>query len=163
MAVATKTISVIGNPIEITWLDLWPITQVYGVLLNTKNEVLVLQKSNGKYTLPGGKPETGETIYETLCREAKEEADVEIGNLKIIGANRVSDPKLQDESKKQYFQLRLIGRVVRELPRTVDPASGEVWSRSYCQIKDLNKVLNWKSNGQEMVKIVKMFLRFEKI
>ena len=64
---------------------------VKALVINHEGKVLLLRKSDddirhagnsGKYNLPGGKIEAGETIAEALVREVKEETD-----LKITSAN----------------------------------------------------------------------------
>ncbi|MEM7509950.1 MAG: NUDIX domain-containing protein [Bacteroidota bacterium] len=55
---------------------------VYGFILNARAEVLVVVKTRGPYTgrydLPGGSPEEGESAEETLAREIVEETGREI-------------------------------------------------------------------------------------
>ncbi len=50
---------------------------VYGFILNERAEILVVVKTRGPYTgrydLPGGSPEEGESAEETLTREIMEE------------------------------------------------------------------------------------------
>ncbi len=56
---------------------------VYGCVVNSGRVLLCLMRSTGKYFLPGGAVEIGETLEEALAREVKEEAgiEIEIGNL----------------------------------------------------------------------------------
>lgn len=53
------------------------------VMINDKNEVLLSlrqqhQHQGGLWEFPGGKLEKGESVYEALCRESKEELDIVI-------------------------------------------------------------------------------------
>lgn len=57
------------------------------LVINSEGKVLLLRKSNddirhsgnsGKYDLPGGKIDAGETIAEALAREVKEETSLKI-------------------------------------------------------------------------------------
>ncbi len=146
---------VMGNPITMTWIDLVPVTQVYGILFNDKKEVLVLQRADGKMTLPGGKPEEGENIYQTLERETMEEANVTVKNLMLLGANQIDDSQNPDPTRKQYFQIRLMGEVNKELEEKVDPASGEQMRRRYFPLDELNTVLQWGAVGEAMVETIK--------
>ncbi|MFH1246845.1 MAG: NUDIX domain-containing protein [Candidatus Micrarchaeota archaeon] len=56
---------------------------------NASGEVLIHKRKNiignGTWALPGGKLEFNETIEQCAKREAKEECDVEIKNVKVLG------------------------------------------------------------------------------
>ncbi|MEM6767398.1 MAG: NUDIX domain-containing protein [Bacteroidota bacterium] len=60
---------------------------VYGFILNECAEVLVVVKTRGPYTgrydLPGGSPEEGETAEETLKREIMEETGRELSQISL--------------------------------------------------------------------------------
>lgn len=61
---------------------------IYGIILK-KGSILLVHKSRGPYTglldLPGGTPEHGESVIQTLAREIQEETGV------IIGATSLFD------------------------------------------------------------------------
>ena len=63
--------------------------RVAGILI--KDEKILLQKpeKDDGYSIPGGHVSFGETTFETLIREFKEEinTDIKIGNLIMIGEN----------------------------------------------------------------------------
>jgi ADP-ribose pyrophosphatase YjhB (NUDIX family) len=67
---------------------------VYGLVLH-ENKILLIKKGRGpytgKYVLPGGKIEFGETQIEALKRELLEETGLRCENIKLIDAvsNRV--------------------------------------------------------------------------
>ena len=55
--------------------------RVYGILINTKGEILLSKESKGNHhftKFPGGGHELGEGIIDCLKREFKEELDIEI-------------------------------------------------------------------------------------
>lgn len=61
-------------------------------------DVLLLRKPSGKWDLPGGKIESGETVYQGLLREVREEAGLDVSVSEYIGAidrsqRQPSDPK----------------------------------------------------------------------
>jgi len=74
------------------------------IILNDKNEVLLLQRSANSrwkpstWARPGGEVEFGETIEEALKREIKEEVGVEI---KVI--RQLSFHQNIDEGKKMHW------------------------------------------------------------
>ncbi|SDL88851.1 NUDIX hydrolase [Sediminibacillus halophilus] len=58
---------------------------VYGLLINEENSLAVIETENGKFFLPGGGIEAGETHQECLKREAIEEMGMEIAVGSFIG------------------------------------------------------------------------------
>ena len=62
-----------------------PTTGVF--IFNRRGELLLVQshKWPGKYVVPGGHVELGETLEESARREAKEETGLEVYDLQLIG------------------------------------------------------------------------------
>lgn len=90
--------------------------RVSKVIITKNNKILLLQKKNGKYELPGGHIEVGESAINGAKREVKEEIGVDVINLKQIVSNnsRVlykgniinSNITLSDEHKSYKFVLQ---------------------------------------------------------
>ncbi|MFC4559004.1 NUDIX hydrolase [Virgibacillus kekensis] len=55
------------------------------IILNGKNELLLQNRNDGGWGLPGGLMEMGESIEETARREVKEETNLEIEELQLMG------------------------------------------------------------------------------
>lgn len=91
-------------------------SKVSKVIITKNNKILLLQKKNGKYELPGGHIEVGESAINGAKREVKEEIGLDIINLKQITSNnsRVlykgniinSNITLSDEHKSYKFVLQ---------------------------------------------------------
>lgn len=62
--------------------------KVSKVIITLNGKILFLQKKNGKYELPGGHIEVGETAINGAKREVKEETGLDIFNLKQISSNK---------------------------------------------------------------------------
>ncbi|MGI2326856.1 NUDIX hydrolase [Planococcus sp. YIM B11945] len=54
------------------------------LMLNEQSEVLLQQRTDGGWGLPGGLMELGESLEETARREVKEETGLEIGALQLL-------------------------------------------------------------------------------
>lgn len=90
--------------------------RVSKVIITKNNKILLLQKKNGKYELPGGHIEVGESAINGAKREVKEEIGLDVINLKQITSNnsRVlykgniinSNITLSDEHKSYKFVLQ---------------------------------------------------------
>ncbi|MDQ0272855.1 NUDIX hydrolase [Cytobacillus purgationiresistens] len=55
------------------------------LLINTENEILLQQREDGRWGIPGGLMELGESLEQTARREVKEETGLEIGELTLLG------------------------------------------------------------------------------
>lgn len=66
--------------------QLYPEPTVGGLIFNQKGKVFLMKspKWKGKYTIPGGHIEMGETIEQALKREIKEETNLDIFDIKFI-------------------------------------------------------------------------------
>ena len=64
----------------------YPEPIVSAFIFNSEGELLLIKshKWKGMYTIPGGHMEIGETLEQALKREVKEEAGIEINNIKLI-------------------------------------------------------------------------------
>ena len=81
---------------------------------NAHGDVLVLQnKKNGRWTLPGGKVEDGETPEEAIIRETKEEVGVEPILFKEIIRNKVTYPTLEDYDFPEIIVETIVFRTSR--------------------------------------------------
>ena len=54
------------------------------ILENDRGQILLQQRSSGKWGLPGGLLEIGETLEETAIREVKEETGLVVTDLKQL-------------------------------------------------------------------------------
>jgi len=150
----SQTISWQGHPITLTWIELTgkadpnsftPITQAYGICFNTAGEILVLdQKGNHTWTLPGGHVEPGETPEQALTREIMEEADVTVKNIRLLGFQQVDD---SGSGETPYYQARYVATVDQILPQTPDPAMGRIHERRFVPAAKINDYIKWGITG----------------
>jgi len=154
----TSTLSYDNKNFLLTWIkdsklkDYNPINQVYGIVFNDKGEILIArEKLEDKWAIPGGKPEAGENIEETLRRELVEEVDVSVSKVLPLGAQKV-ELDGDSDGKSISYQLRCIALLKELLPQTPDPAHGSTWERRFVPAEDINKYIKWGELGTMMFK-----------
>lgn len=101
-----------GRPTLLTWLPGdWPpsdetVSQVSGVCLTGEGRIVLVSQDGTGWSLPGGKPEDGESWEQTLRREVAEEACAEVLHFHLLGAQRV-----EGLTPQPFFQLQYWARV----------------------------------------------------
>lgn len=127
-----------------------PITQVYGIIFNDKNEILVCRESStGRWIIPGGHPEKGESLEETLKREVLEEVDVEVETIQPLGVFKV---EFSDDPQKVIYQSRFVAKLKYINPQTPDPANGDTWERKFVPAEKISEYVKWGEAGDAMFK-----------
>jgi len=80
------------------------ILQIYCWVSTKDDKIILVSKDNSKWQFPGGHPEGKETHAQTLHRELKEEAGLDIenqsDNLKLFGYYLIN------EDRREYLQIR---------------------------------------------------------
>ncbi len=86
------------------------------VIVNKNNDVLLLKRASkermhaGKYDLPGGTMEQGETVEQALIREVREETGLEIANAELIKISEYPEGhERSDELKALRFVVKYNG------------------------------------------------------
>jgi ADP-ribose pyrophosphatase YjhB (NUDIX family) len=127
-----------------------PVSQVYGVVFNNKDEILVVRRnSHSMWQIPGGTPDEGESWEEALARELEEEANVTVKNIVPLGAQKVVLLDGNNDNPAAY-QLRYIARLDELLPQVPDPDSGEIWERKFVPAEKINEVVTWGRVGKAL-------------
>lgn len=154
-----KVVSYIDKPtgkITLTWIptssieQYKPVFQVYAVCFISPTEVLLISENN-KWKIPGGTPEKGEKVLETLKRELKEEADIEIEKAIPIGIQKVEYPNNPNKTEGElYYQLRYICKISKVLPQTPDPDKGVIHPREFVTPETVLDRVKWGEAGTAM-------------
>jgi ADP-ribose pyrophosphatase YjhB (NUDIX family) len=125
-----------------------PVRQVYGLFFDEFGYVF-LQKENGHYNLPGGKPENNESFIETLERETLEESQLKFERPMYIGhLSIINDP---DSDTQHYVQLRFVAIINQYLERDFDPATNRMYERVLCPPRMANTLLGWGEHGNRQI------------
>lgn len=105
-----------------------------------KNKLIIVRNKRG-WGIPGGHPELGETIIESLARELEEEAGIQEGySTKIIGWLKVSDPQNEGREGKESIQIRFL-ITINVLPVFVP--DDEIFERKTIDLDDFSKYVSW--------------------
>lgn len=128
------------------------ITQVYGIIFNDKSEILICRSSEtAKWQIPGGSPEEGEILEQTLKRELLEEVDAKVKNIKLLGFQQVDQKENPFKHVgDKYYQARMYCELDELLTQTPDPATGETWERKFVPADKILEYLPWKIVGEAM-------------
>ncbi len=144
-----------GHRISRTWMrtddasGFSPVTQCYGICFDDIGRILAVREKGKDWQLPGGTPELGETLEETVTRELIEEADIVVKDVRMLGVQKVEFPgNLNKNEGELFYQARFICEVDSVLPQTVDPVTGETWERKFVPTAEINDCIRWGEIGR---------------
>lgn len=106
------------------------VVAVAAVVVDDDGRVLMIERTdNGKWALPGGAQELGESVRDAAVRETREETGVDIEVTGVVGI--YSDPRhviaYDDGEVRQEFSICLRGRPVGGTPATSDESRSVRW------------------------------------
>jgi 8-oxo-dGTP pyrophosphatase MutT (NUDIX family) len=119
--------------------NLEKIQQVYGIILNQNNQMLIVLHKRGDYLLIGGRLEENETLIQCLNRECLEEANI---TLKQDSIKEAFYQEVIDNDILTCIQVRYIARLEKELGFDKDPDESII-SHKWIEIDEIEKFLNW--------------------
>jgi ADP-ribose pyrophosphatase YjhB (NUDIX family) len=123
-----------------------PKLDIRAVVLNDQGEVLLVrEKEDGLWTLPGGWVDVGESPSEAVQREVKEESGYEVQAVRLLALwdrDKHPHPPLPFHVYKIYFQCELLGGN----PLTVSTETSEVgfFATSALPELSLGRVTPWQ-------------------
>ena len=122
------------------------------LVLLENNHLLVMKYQYGDhfiYNLPGGNPDPGELLSETIARECMEELgiDVEVGQMLLMG--QVSGTENRDDVLHILFEGELIGGIP-ELQVGETNAQEVLWM----PINQLSQVTMYPNIGMELMDLL---------
>jgi 8-oxo-dGTP diphosphatase len=104
------------------------------VVVDAKGRVLLVRRGHppfkGKYALPGGFVDVGETVEDACRRELKEETGVKAGRLELLGV--YSDPKR--DPRGHTCSVVLLTRIARAIPKAGDDAAAAEWVEDWSKL-----------------------------
>ena len=99
-----------------------PKVDVRGAVFRDEQLLLVQERSDGKWCLPGGWADVGETPAEMVTREVLEESGFQVRPVKVIGiydANRSGTPLAFYHAYKVVFLCQILGGAPRPSDETL--------------------------------------------
>ena len=112
-----------------------PALTVDCVVIDAKGRLLLIRRGNppfkGKYALPGGFVDVGETVQDACRRELMEETGVKAGRLELIGV--YSDPSR--DTRGHTCSVAFLTRVARATPKAGDDAAAAEWVEGWQQVE----------------------------
>jgi len=101
-----------------------PLLTVDAVIIFKKNNIILIRRKNppfqGEYALPGGFVDIGETVEAACVREAKEETNINVKIIRLIGV--YSDPKRDPRGHVVSIAYLCEPKTKKEKPKALDDA-----------------------------------------
>ncbi|RRB04158.1 NUDIX domain-containing protein [Larkinella rosea] len=123
------------------------------VLLIENNHLLLMQYRYGEtdvYGLPGGNPDKGETLDQTVMRELREElgVDVEVGPIAFVG--EVIFPEIKGvEPKEDVLHVVFSGELIGGIPQ-LNPEETTALAVVWKPVRELDSLNLYPNLGQQI-------------
>jgi len=111
-----------------------PVLTVDCVAVDGDGRLLLIKRKNppyaGKYALPGGFVDIGETVEDACRRELMEETAIKAGRLELIGvySNPLRDPR------GHTCSVAFLTCLARGRPKAGDDAAGAEWVKGWSKL-----------------------------
>ncbi|MEO8637808.1 MAG: NUDIX domain-containing protein [Candidatus Taylorbacteria bacterium] len=140
-----KTLEVVYRDVEsISELGERKVSSVKGYCFFGDKLVVVYSGANKFWTLAGGGVEKGESPEEGLIREVKEETNMEVLAIKLVGFQDVYEPTRVVTQARYVCIVRPFG------PFTIDP-DGDVTEIKLIEPKDYKSYFDWGIVGEHLI------------
>jgi 8-oxo-dGTP diphosphatase len=100
-------------------------------VFDARGRVLLIRRGNppfeGRYALPGGFVDVGETVEDACRRELKEETGLKVGALRLIGV--YSEP--ERDPRGHTCSIAFLARIDSAEPKAGDDAAAAEWVKDW--------------------------------
>jgi len=147
--VITSTVKMGNDDVTFNWypgviLENIKLRNIYGFCVNKdKKVVLVRDKDETRFTLPGGGVQEGETGVQALNREFMEEAQFYPQNVKLLGSLEVVRIDQKGNIVDHQQQARFICSIDDPGEHVPEKDGWETVERIFVDIEELPKYLEW--------------------
>jgi len=126
-------------------------TQMSCICSDGSGKVLVVSNKPGKWGIPGGHPEEGESMEETVRREVLEEACIELEDVKLLGVMKIHFKDNPNKSEgDDFLQARFVGKIDKILDSKIDEATGTSFERKFIDPSEFAEYVKWPE-AQELL------------
>lgn len=108
--------------------------------------VIVYSDAKGYWTPPGGSVEIGESPYDAIRREIKEETNMKVLNQRILGYQDISEPQAIVSQARYVCIVEPYGDFVSDL-------DGDVTEIKLIKPEDVLKYFSWGEIGDHILKL----------
>jgi 8-oxo-dGTP diphosphatase len=112
-----------------------PLLTVDCAVFDRKERVLLIRRGRppykGRYALPGGFVDVGETVEAACRRELVEETSLKVGKLRLVGV--YSDPRR--DPRAHTCSVVFLARVARAAARAGDDAAAVEWVADWSKVE----------------------------
>jgi len=137
--------------------------QVYGFCLNKNNLiVLVRDKGESRFTLPGGKIDNNESPLQALIREFKEEAQFTPKKIELLGSLEVQIKDKNSKTIDHHQQIRFICHIKNLGPFIPEKDGWETVERIFVKPQNLPDYLEWIAYPTGKIQFKELLKRFDK-
>lgn len=143
--------------IDVKIKSILPLRQVYVWLTDPNGYVVIVSKDGDNWQLPGGKPNTGETMIDTAVRETREETGLDISRqaVAISGLGYYEVSEIDDTSgdlKDKFIQAR-VRLLLENIPDSLQPLEPEdseaVKFAKKVHVAELGNYIPWMPDSPE--------------
>lgn len=145
----SSTIQINNEQTNFTWhpkviIDGLKPKNIYGFCITNDNKVvLVRDKDETRFTLPGGGIQEGESPVEALIREFREEAQFIPLNIELLGTLEVRITNKKGEVIEHHQQVRFICSIDNPGDFIPEKDGWETAERIFVNIEELKDYLEW--------------------
>ena len=134
-----------------------PWQQVYAIgNLDGRVPLITSLTCEKEFNLPGGRPEPGETIEQTIAREMIEECNMRVIEWQPLGYQHLTKP-----DGKQIFQFRVYAKL-EKIGEFVNDPGGGVIKNTIVYLSQVNSLIKYGEIGERMVKLAKKYFTDER-
>lgn len=106
------------------------------VLINKLGQILLVKYVDGNWGIPGGLMELGESVEASAKREVKEELDIDLGKLHLLGVFSGEELYTKLSNGHEYYNV-IVGYICRDYTGDIKPDGKEVLEAKFYNLMEV--------------------------